>query len=77
VALSGLPIAPRITAHSIVAVSDDRPLSEAGDGVVRYQSAHLEGVASELVVRSGHSVQMTPEGIQEVRRILVEHAAAP
>jgi hypothetical protein len=45
--------------------------------VVSYASAHLEGVESELVVRSGHSAQSNPEVIQEVRRILVEHAGAP
>jgi hypothetical protein len=42
--------------------------------VVEYKSAHIEGVASELVVRSGHSTQGTPETIEEVRRILYEHA---
>jgi hypothetical protein len=43
------------------------------DGVVAYESAHIEGVASELVVRSGHSTQSHPETIEEVRRILREH----
>ena len=40
------------------------------DGLVPYASAHLDGAASELVVRSGHSVQETPEAIRELRRIL-------
>jgi pimeloyl-ACP methyl ester carboxylesterase len=71
-----LPIASGVTAHSIVAVKGDGPVESGGDGVVRYSSAHIEGVESELVVRSGHSVQETPEGIREVRRILLEHAAA-
>lgn len=47
------------------------------DGVVKYESAHIEGVASELVVRSGHSAQAHPQTIEEVRRILLEHAAVP
>jgi hypothetical protein len=38
--------------------------------VVKYESAHLEGVASEKVVYSGHSAQDKPETIEEVRRIL-------
>jgi hypothetical protein len=38
--------------------------------VVRYESAHLEGVASEKVVHSGHSAQDKPETIEEVRRII-------
>jgi hypothetical protein len=57
-------------------VKADGPLEDEGDGVVKYRSAHLDGVASELVVRhSGHSVQEQPLAIQEVRRILLEHAS--
>ena len=42
---------------------------------MRYQSAHIEPVESELVVLgSGHSTQANPETIEEVRRILYEHA---
>ena len=33
----------------------------------------IDGVASELVVRFGHSVQGHPQAIEEVRRILREH----
>ncbi len=43
------------------------------DGVVPYRECHLDGVASELVVRSDHGVQKDPEAIREVRRILREH----
>jgi hypothetical protein len=45
------------------------------DGVVEYKSAHLEGMKSELVVKSGHSSQLNPLAIDEVRRILVEELA--
>ncbi|MET0502291.1 MAG: alpha/beta hydrolase, partial [Candidatus Binatia bacterium] len=48
----------------------------AGDGVVKYTSAHIEGVESEKVVRSGHSVQGNPEAIQEIKRILIENVKA-
>jgi pimeloyl-ACP methyl ester carboxylesterase len=77
--LAALPIAPGITAHSIIPVLGNGPPDLGEDGVVRYSSAHIEGVASELVVRSGHSTQGTPETIEEVRRILYEHldGAAP
>lgn len=75
VALSELPIAPGIRANSIIALRGDGPALEGGDGVVKYQSAHIEGVESEKVVfGSGHSVQEKQEGIQELRRILLEHA---
>jgi len=49
---------------------------EGGDGVVTYSSAHIEGVESELVVRSGHSTQKEPPSIEEVRRILLLHGDA-
>jgi hypothetical protein len=41
---------------------------------VKYLSAHIDGVASEKVVRSSHSTQGHPDTIQEVKRILFERA---
>ncbi len=74
-ALNALPIDPNIPAHSIIAVLGDGPITGKTDGVVAYESAHIEGVESEKVVRSGHSTQGHPETIEEVRRILREHLA--
>jgi pimeloyl-ACP methyl ester carboxylesterase len=71
--LSALPIAPGVDAHSIIAVKGEGPPEKGDDGVVRYSSAHIDGVASELIVRSSHSAQAVPETIEEVRRILYEH----
>jgi len=71
--LSFLPIAPGVEAHSIVAVQGDGPPEEGDDGVVKYTSAHIDGVASELIVRDSHSTQATPATIEEVRRILYAH----
>jgi pimeloyl-ACP methyl ester carboxylesterase len=76
-ALAPASLAPGVTGHSIIAVKGDGPLEQETDGVVAYSSAHLEGMASELVVTSGHSVQQTPKAIEEVRRILREHGEAP
>jgi pimeloyl-ACP methyl ester carboxylesterase len=75
--LSEIPVDPRIHAHSIIPVKGDGPYEEGADGVVKYQSAHLDGVESEQVIRFGHSVQGHPEAIREVRRILLENAARP
>ncbi len=69
-----MPIAPGVHAHSIIPVSGNGPIENGNDGVVEYKSAHIDGVESELVVRSGHSTQARPETIEEVRRILYEHA---
>lgn len=45
------------------------PITGKTAGVVAYESAHINGVTSEKVVRSG---AITPETIEEVRRILLE-----
>jgi pimeloyl-ACP methyl ester carboxylesterase len=74
--LNDIPIDHRITAHSIIAVLGDGPVRGRTDGVVAYESAHIDGVESEKVVRSGHSTQGHPETVEEVRRILTEHLSA-
>jgi hypothetical protein len=70
-----LDVAPGVSAHSIIAVEGDGPVEDGADGVVKYESAYLDGVESTLVVRSSHSCQGHPAVIEEVRRILREHAA--
>jgi pimeloyl-ACP methyl ester carboxylesterase len=72
--LAAMPIIEGVKAHSIIAVQGDGPPEEGADGVVMYKSAHIDGVESEKVVRSGHSVQGDPQTIQEIKRILIEHA---
>ena len=72
--LASLPIAPGVHANSIIPV-ESAPIETGDDGVVRYQSAHIEPAESELVVLgSDHSTQANPETIEEVRRILYEQA---
>ena len=73
--LADIPIEPGVTAHSIIAVKGDGDPVDGDDGVVEYKSAHLDGVASEYIVRSEHSCQEHPFTIEEVRRILLEHLA--
>ena len=72
--LSRIPVAPGIPTHSIIAVDGDGPPEDGTDGVVAYRSAHIEGVESELIVRSAHSCQANPNTVAEVRRILLLHA---
>ncbi len=71
--LAAIPIAEGVIVNSIIPVDSDAPLDEAGDGVVKYRSAHIDGVESEKIVRSSHSVQGNPEAILEVKRILHKH----
>jgi pimeloyl-ACP methyl ester carboxylesterase len=73
--LADLKLAPQIKSHSIIADRRDPPSAGGSDGIVPYDSAHVDGVASELFVSSGHLCQDRPAVIAEVRRILVEHAA--
>lgn len=73
-----------VTYHSIIGVSDRGDLllerllgggyRRPSDGVVPYESAHLDDVASELVVPADHyRVHQHPLAVLEVRRILLEH----
>jgi pimeloyl-ACP methyl ester carboxylesterase len=75
-ALRAIPVAPGIHAHSIIPTLQDGPLDSRNDGVVEYQSAHIDGVDSELVIEhQGHSTQSNPLAVREVRRILIEELA--
>lgn len=72
-ALADLPLRPGVTGHSIVAVKPGMEIETGNDGVVEYKSAHIDGVESEFIVRTGHSCQGHPFTIEEARRILLEH----
>jgi pimeloyl-ACP methyl ester carboxylesterase len=74
-ALAEIPLAPGITGHSIISVKGNGDFHEGKDGLVSYQSAHVDYVESEFIVRSFHSCQQKPATIEEVRRILHEHLA--
>ena len=70
-----MPMA-KIPLHSIIGNKNGSDIPGGSDGVVDYLSSHLNGVQSEKVVKSGHSVQQNPLAIQEIRRILREHLKA-
>jgi pimeloyl-ACP methyl ester carboxylesterase len=74
-ALADIPLAPGVTGHSIISVKGNGDFHEGKDGLVSYQSAHVDYVESEFIVRSFHSCQQQPATIEEVRRILHEHLA--
>jgi hypothetical protein len=73
--MAATPIAPGVHAHSIIAVAGSGPVEASNDGVVEYSSSRLDDVDSEYIVRSTHSTQSNPYTIEEVRRILLLHAA--
>jgi pimeloyl-ACP methyl ester carboxylesterase len=75
--LSELPIAPGVPYHSIVAnLFPDAPPRFWTDGVVPYESAHLDGAQSEVMVRHNHFVNDTIEVTREVHRILRLHVGS-
>lgn len=74
-AMAEIPVAPGIHSHSIIPVQGRGDYRKGRDGVVAYESAHVEGVDSEFIVRSPHTCLNHPATIGEVRRILYEHLA--
>ncbi len=71
--LRGIPIDPRVRAHSIIPVLGGPPPEGQHDGLVAFEASRLDAPDTELVVfNSGHSTQSHPLTIQEVRRILLE-----
>jgi len=70
--------APWVTYHNIVGVVHKSNWfggeAELSDGIVEVESAHMDDVASEIMVESKHQdIHSKPRAILEVRSILVEH----
>lgn len=74
--LAAIPTSPGVKAHSIIAIQTKGDYHQGNDGIVSYQSAHVDYAESELIVHSFHSCQDKPATIEEVRRILKEHLAS-
>ena len=71
--LDQIPIENGIPYHSIIGNTEAANTPGGTDGVVPYESSHLEGAASEKIVLSGHSAHNHPLAILEVHRILMQH----
>lgn len=66
---------PAISHHSIIGDRGRRgPPEQSGDGVVPYWSSHLETAKSEQMVPHGHGCVEDREVVQEIVRLLKEHA---
>ncbi len=70
------------TANNVDDVSTDKNITTdiaqtvtpvVSDGIVPYASSHLEGAASETIIKGGHSIQDTPEAVLTLRKILHQH----
>ena len=73
-AVNKIPITPGIPYHSIIGDRGRGNTPHSTDGVVAYESSHLDGARSELIVPSNHSSPLNPQAIAEVRRILMLNA---
>jgi hypothetical protein len=60
----------RVAVHSIVADRRDPPRPGGSDGVVSYDSAHLDGPFPEILVGAGHVCLDRPDVIRAVAGIL-------
>ncbi|MFI8553989.1 esterase/lipase family protein [Psychrobacter sp. NPDC077938] len=65
--LSPEPLVAAVTVNDDISQALTERLS---DGIVPYNSAHLDGAASETIINGGHSIQTNPQTILTLRRIL-------
>jgi pimeloyl-ACP methyl ester carboxylesterase len=72
-ATNEVPLRPDIFYYSIIGIRDAKTGPGSSDGVVPYESSHLDFVKSEKLVPSDHSAQRHPLAVAEVKRILREH----
>lgn len=70
-AILNLPRRQAIPLHSIIGDRGRGDTPDSSDGVVPYWSAHLPEAVSEKIVPSAHDANSNPEGIRELRRILL------
>lgn len=72
-------ISPSVHYHTIVGNyhgdehSTDAVATAISDGVVPYDSSHLEGASSETIITGKHNIHENPKTIVQLRKILHEH----
>ncbi len=71
--LEKLPMDSKVHKHSIIGDRGKGDTPHSSDGVVPYWSSHIEPVASEKIIPSGHSALANPEAAAEIKRILVKN----
>jgi len=73
-AINTVPMRDDIPYHSIIGTR--KPVAKGdgtSDGIVPYESSHIDVAQSEVLVPSGHGAHTHPLAIAEVKRILYEH----
>jgi hypothetical protein len=78
--MAAAPAAPWVRHHNIVGRTAKKSFLQRvtgeGDGVVSYESAHVENAASEVVLDADHlNIHRHPLAVLEVHRLLLAHLA--
>ena len=71
-AIEKLPFHSGTQIHSIIPIKTSGGKTGGTDGIVPYDSAHLNDAITETIIHSGHSCTRHPAAIREVRRILLD-----
>jgi len=71
---SNIPLNDSVEYYSVIGrkKGSGKSLKTSTDGVVSYESAHIEGVVAEIVLDSPHGVHKTEKGAAAIARILKE-----
>ncbi|MHC4236860.1 MAG: hypothetical protein ACYSSM_01130 [Planctomycetota bacterium] len=68
-----VPVRDDVVYHSIIGTRKDDTGPGSSDGIVPYESSHIDFAVSERLVHSGHPAQQHPDAIDELKRILLLH----
>jgi pimeloyl-ACP methyl ester carboxylesterase len=68
-----LPYGKNVVLYSILGDKNDAGKIGGSDGVVAYESAHIDNVEREVIIKSGHDEIEKPECIKEMTKILLEN----
>ena len=68
-----VPVRDDVPYHSIIGIGDFEIGPGSSDGVVPYESSHIDFAVSERLVHFNHGAHQHPDAIDEVKRILLLH----
>ena len=68
-----VPVREDVVYHSVIGTRKDDTGPGSSDGVVPYESSHIDFAVSERLVHFSHGAHQHPDAIDEVKRILLLH----
>ncbi|MHC4525985.1 MAG: alpha/beta hydrolase, partial [Planctomycetota bacterium] len=73
IAYNKVPVRSDLPYHSIIGIRDAETGPGTSDGVVPYESSHIDFAETEFLVHSDHQAPRHPDAVSEVKRILLLH----